>query len=76
MRGELCNIREMAECHDWEEIDFQPECCMVSFAKNGERINVYYSKMTVGYCRDKKTTYFRRVTENEMSNIFIKGKQR
>ena len=74
MRGELCNIQEMAETHGWEEIDFQPECCMVSFCKGGIRINVYYSKMTVGVCKDKKTEYFRRVTENEMSNIFIKGK--
>jgi hypothetical protein len=70
MRGEPCNIREMAECHDWGEIDDQPNCCMVSFAKNGVRINVYYSKMTVAICKEKKTEYRKRVTEIELGKIF------
>lgn len=71
MRGEPINIIEMAECNEWELIDEQPNSYMLSFSKNGNRINVYYSKMTVAVCHNKKTDYFRRVTENELSNIFI-----
>jgi hypothetical protein len=73
MNGEPCNIREMAECHGWEEADHQPDNKMLSFCKNGTRINIYYSKMTVGICKNKRQYYFRRVTENELSNHFIKN---
>lgn len=72
MRGEPCNIREMAEVNGWEEIDDQPNCCMISFAKSGVRINVYYSKMTVAICKNKQVKYLRRVTEKEIHNIFTK----
>lgn len=51
---ELERVREQAARHKWVELDHQPAICMISFTKNkvgkvGKvRINIYYSKGTVG----------------------------
>ncbi len=39
--------RKVAAKHGWAEIDHQANIMMVSFVKDGARVNVYYSKMTV-----------------------------
>lgn len=70
MRGEICNIQEMAECHGWEEIDHQPNNCMISFLKGLARINVYYSKMTVAICKNKKQVFIKKCTEEKLGDIF------
>jgi hypothetical protein len=37
-------IREIAIKHEWVEIDNQENIMMISFTRNQERINVYYSR--------------------------------
>lgn len=43
----LQKIRIIAAAADWVEIDHQANIQMVSFSNGPDRINVYYSKMTV-----------------------------
>lgn len=64
---EKCRAREIqsiAEKIGWKTIDHQKDKFMLSFRRNYERINVYYSKMTVATCIDHpkngKTQLFRR----------------
>ena len=68
-------IRMLATRHGYEEIDFQPKTTMISFKKNDIRINVYYTKMTVGTCMKHPkyphpTQLFRKnVTQGELEAI-------
>jgi hypothetical protein len=69
-------IKAMAEENGWIEIDHQENICMISFAKEFARINVYYSKMTVAtslnHPKKGKTQLFRRnVSEKFMRKIFV-----
>lgn len=62
---EVDRVREIATSSGWKEIDHQENIGMVSFSRNGhERINVYYTKGTVGTClnhpKQGKTQLFRR----------------
>jgi hypothetical protein len=68
--GELCNIRDMAECHQWTEIDHQENIKMVSFAKDSVRINVYYSRMTVAIAENRTQIFTKNVTEEMLGKIF------
>jgi len=48
---------------------------MISFCRDGARVNVYYTKMTVATCLNHptkgKTQMFRRdITESELRKIF------
>lgn len=43
---------------------------MLSYIKYGTRINVYYSKMTVGICFDGVQFFRKNVGEKELSRIF------
>ena len=66
----LNTTRQLAAIYGWEEIDHQPKQLMVSFRRDGVRVNVYYSKMTVGTClkHPKRgfTQLFRRNVSREM----------
>lgn len=44
----LKETRSVAKEFEWTEIDHQENIPMVSFVKGDSRINVYYSRMTVG----------------------------
>lgn len=41
-------LRELAAKHEWREIDWQDKTTMISFLRDGVRMNIYYTKMTVG----------------------------
>jgi len=41
-------IRDLADLNSWQEIDLQEKTTMISFRKAGMRMNIYYTKMTVG----------------------------
>lgn len=43
----LKDSRELAAKHGWTEIDHQLNIFMVSFTRGADRINIYYSRMTV-----------------------------
>lgn len=57
-------IRGIAGKAGWDMIDHQRDKLMLSFRRNFERINVYYSKMTVATCinhpKSGKTQLFRK----------------
>lgn len=38
------NLREIAAEYGWTEIDHQWNICMISFGRDGTRMNIYYSK--------------------------------
>ena len=40
----LKRMRNLAHIHEWEEIADQQDIYMISFARNGERINIYYGR--------------------------------
>ena len=68
-------IEKIAESYGWEFLDFQENIGMLSFIKDGMRINIYITKMTVATCLDHpklgKTQMFRKnVTEKELNKIF------
>ncbi len=70
-------ILKLAKDNGWEFIADQPENYMVSFYKNGTRINVWYTKMTVATCLNHptkgKTQLFRKhVNQALMNEIFKK----
>ena len=73
-------IKKLAEKHRWQLIDHQENIKMLSFYKllggSPARLNVYYSKMTVGTVINHpikgKTQLFRKhVTMVELEKIFI-----
>ncbi len=71
------SIIKLALENDWEFIADQPENYMISFYRNGTRINVWYTKMTVATCLNHptkgKTQLFRKhVTQELMKEIFRK----
>jgi hypothetical protein len=61
---ELDSVRHIAQSEGHEEIYFNDTSKVVSFARNGIRINVYWTTGTVGTClthpRQGKTQLFRR----------------
>lgn len=73
-------IRKMARKNGWSVIDHQKDKFMLSFFKDYQRINVYYSKMTVSTCIDHptkgKTQLFRRgVGMAALENLFINPRE-
>lgn len=61
----LSQVRDIARYNGWNEISLQENIGMISFARNDhERINVYYTRGTVGTCvnhpKQGKTQLFRR----------------
>lgn len=43
-------VDEVASKHGYTTIDYQENIGLVSYSKNGVRVNVYLTKMTVGTC--------------------------
>ena len=71
----LDKIKIIAKKHGWRMIDHQPKIYLLSFGKENDRINVYYSKMTVGTCLDhpkkgKTQLYRKRVGQLLLEKIF------
>lgn len=69
-------VRKIATSHGWREVMHDVESRTLSFKKNGDRINVYYTTMTVGTAIDHpgkgKTQLFRRhISWEEMEKIFL-----
>ena len=48
MYADLEQVVALAEGLGWQLIDHQENICMISFGRNGVRLNYYYSKGTVG----------------------------
>jgi hypothetical protein len=68
-------VEEIAVKHGYWRCDYQPNIYLVSYAKEGIKINVYLTKMTVGTCLDHpkkgKTQLFRKkVSLDELEMIF------
>lgn len=63
-------IRSLATEKGWTEIDYQERNKMISFRKDGTRLNVYYTTMTVGTClnhpKKGKTQLFRKNVSEEL----------
>ena len=71
----LKKIRQIATAENWIELDHQENIKMISFTNAVDRVNVYYSKMTVATCiehpKKGKTQLFRkRVSFQELIEIF------
>lgn len=71
----LTRVTEIANKGSWEFVEFQENIGMVSFKKNGKRINIYLTKMTVATCinhpKHGKTQLFRKnCTIEEIIKIF------
>lgn len=73
--SKIDQIRAVASNHGWEELVLREENKMISFAKEDQRINVYYTTMTVGTCikhpRQGRTQLFRKnVKLIQLNDIF------
>lgn len=66
----LASLRKKAEAENWTEVDFQPHLCRLDFVKEGIRVIVYYSKMTVGVWHDGDTQWFKNQSYNKLIAIF------
>lgn len=68
----IAQIKKIAEDAGWEdEIANQPNICMLSFSDTETRINIYYSKMTIGIIpKGKPAIYKYYVSMNRLEKIF------
>ena len=69
-------IDELAAKHGYTPIDFQENIGLVSYSKDGVRINVYLTTMTVGTClvhpKKQATQLFRKdVDLKALEKIFV-----
>lgn len=83
IRGRIDALMELANKHGWLKFEWQKKSTMLSFFKEDQnnakdviRINVYYTRRTVGTCLNHptqgKTQLFRRnVNWEEMEKLFI-----
>lgn len=55
LKDKAKGIRKIARREGWEIIDDQTNIFMLGFVRGIERINVYYSKMTVATCINHPT---------------------
>lgn len=67
---QISEIAKVATRHRCMSIGHNQSSKMLSYLKNGVRINVYYSKMTVGICCDGVQFFRKNVSEIELSRIF------
>lgn len=77
---DIFNIRFLARANNWEEIDLQEQNRMISFSRDGVRMNIYYSTMTVGtammHPTKKNTQLFRKhVQLSELDKLFKNPRQ-
>jgi len=73
-------VRKLAEAHGWGGEVFQENISMLSYFKEGMRINIYLTKMTVGtvlnHPKQGKTQMFRKhVTPKELDKLFENPRQ-
>lgn len=71
----LEEVKKLAKEHNWRFIKWQDDIKMLSFKKNGSRINVYITKMTVATSvkhpkYGKAQLYRRHVSLNLLEKIF------
>ncbi len=69
-------IRKLGRKHGWEVVSHQKDKFMLSFVKSFQKINVYYTKMTVATCiehpKKGKTQLFRKdVGMGVLEKLFI-----
>lgn len=74
--GQRKKILRLAGKHNWIALTYQKNIGMLSFVKGEQRVNIYYTKMTVATCvehpKQGKTQLFRRnVSLEELEKIFI-----
>ncbi len=74
LSSHLNEMWEVAQAYGYERYEHQEQNKMISFFKDGVRINVYYTTMTVGTClkhpSQGKTQLFRRnVSDHELEEI-------
>lgn len=72
----IVTARHFAKKYNWQEIDYQDNIKMISFIKNGCRINIYLTKQTVVTClkhpKKGKTQLFRkRLSVEEIEAVFV-----
>ncbi len=68
-------VRFIADLFDWPEIDYQAANQMVSFKKNGSRINIYLTTGTVATAlkhptKGKTQLYRRKISTKQLARIF------
>lgn len=72
----LTLARGLAKEYDWEEIDLQDNIGMVSFRKDGVRVNVYYTRKTVAtalkHPKKGSTQMFRKNVEPQLLRRIFK----
>ena len=70
-------ILELATKYNWEFLGEQKDNYMLSFYKEGMRINVWYTKMTVATClrhpKWGKTQLFRKLVSNPLMEEIFKN---
>jgi hypothetical protein len=69
-------IKALAAKHNWRQIDLQEVNMMISFARAGVRMNVWWTRMTVATCllhrKQGNSQLFRRdVSMDDIERIFI-----
>lgn len=74
-QSRLEQIEGYAKTHGWQFLELQEPNRMISFSKDGNRLNVYYSTGTVGTVlthpkRGRSTLYRRHLTMPEIEQIF------
>jgi hypothetical protein len=73
-------VQELATKWGWGQFDLQENIKMVSFTNGPDRINVYYSRMTVATIIDhptkgRNTLYRKGVTFDMLSKIFANPRE-
>ena len=69
-------IKKIADKYQWQHLCTQENISMISFKKQGWRVNIYYSKGTVGtsinHPQHGRTQFFRRgiYTAGQLKDIF------
>ncbi len=67
---QISQIADMAVRYHCMHIGHNVPSKMLSYLKNGTRINVYYSKMTVGVCLYGGQFFVKHVSPKELARIF------
>lgn len=68
----LHEICEMAHSLGWKLIDHQEPQKMVSFKRESVRVNVYYSRMTVGICYNNNVAKASQIFKKKVSEKLLR----
>lgn len=72
----LSDMTKLAIMHGWDQLDYQENIYMVSFRRNGVRLNIYLTTLTISASMDHpskgKTQLFRkRLSNKEIGGVFV-----